>query len=463
MNGFIRIVACLTLLVAALSVGVDAHAITQQEREALIALYNSTAGDSWTDISGWKTPPLAADGFAMPDTECSWYGVICSEDRAVGLDLYQNLLVGSIPAEVTNLVNLEVLDLGDNQLTGSIPPELGNLTNLQVLWFDSNQLSGSIPPELGNLANLTELYIFSNQLTGSIPGGIGNLDNVVVLDLGGNQLSGSIPEELGNLDNVEELYLLSNRLSGSIPPSLGNLTTLAVLDLAENQLTGSIPAALGNLETLEVLSLASNYLIGDIPGSLINLENLYDLDLCNNDLQTDDAGLRDFLNTVQNGGNWESCQSQLSPAINILAFKPCISESGATEMDVTATEPYGDALSYLWEALDGGQISGTGESATFTPPESDAHACPYRVRLTVSSDVSGLSTERTMEIYVHLAGDANGDGIVNLLDLTILRDQFMQRGEPGSIPADLNGDGIVNLLDLIILRDQFMQMGCACP
>lgn len=463
MNGANRFMTCLIVFLTILSLGVDAHAISQQEREGLIELYENTAGDSWTDTSGWKATPLDSDGFAMPGTECGWYGVICSADRVIGLDLYQNLLTGSIPAELENLTTLEELDLGDNQLTGSIPPELGNLYNLNVLWFDSNQLTGSIPAELGNLANLTELYLFSNQLTGSIPAGIGNLDNVVVLDLGGNQLSGSIPEALGNLDKVEELYLLSNRLNGSIPAGLGNLTTLAVLDLAENQLTGTIPAALGDLENLEFLSLAANYLIGDIPGSLINLGNLYDLDLCNNDLQTNDTALRDFLNTVQNGGDWESCQNQLGPIINNLAFKSCLSESAATNIDAAATEPYGEQLSYVWEALDGGDISGADEPVIFTPPESDAHPCPYRVKLTVTSDASGLSTEETIDIYVHLAGDANGDGIVNLLDLTILRDQFMQSGEPGSIPADLNGDGIVNLLDLMILRDQFMQTGCACP
>jgi hypothetical protein len=463
MRGTTKIATCLILLVILLSFGVDAHAISQQEREALIALYKNTAGDGWTDNSGWRATPLDADGFAMPGTECSWHGVICSSDRVIGLDLYQNLLTGSIPAELENLAYLEALDLGDNQLTGSIPPGLGNLGNLNVLWFDSNQLTGSIPPELGNLDNLAELYLFSNLLTGSIPPELGNLDNLAVLDLGGNQLSGSIPAELGNLDSVEELYLLTNRLSGSIPADLGNLTTLAVLDLAENQLGGSIPELLGNLANLEFLSLASNVLIGEIPGSLINLENLYDLDLCNNDLHTGDAGLRDFLNTVQYGGNWESCQSQLSPVINTLAFKSCMSESAATEMDVTAIEPYGDPLSYFWEALDGGQISGTGESVTFTPPESDAHACPYRVRLTVSSDVSGLSAEETIEIYVHLAGDANGDGRVNFGDLAILRSQFGQSGDPGSIAADFNADGRVNFGDLAILRNQFGQSGCACP
>jgi len=111
-----------------------------------------------------------------------------------------------------------------------------------------------------------------------------------------------------------------------------------------------------------------------------------------------------------------------------LTFKPCISELAATNIDVSATDPYADALSYFWEALDGGQISGTGESVTFTPPESDAHACPYRVRLTVSSDVSSLSAEETIEIYVHLAGDANGEGVVNILDKVIVRNQFGQSG-----------------------------------
>jgi hypothetical protein len=439
MRGTTKIATCLILLVILLSFGVDAHAISQQEREALIALYKNTAGDGWTDNSGWRATPLDADGFAMPGTECSWHGVICSSDRVIGLDLFQNLLTGSIPAELENLAYLEELDLGDNQLTGSIPSGLGNLDNLNVLWFNSNQLTGSIPPELGNLDNLAELYLFSNLLTGSIPPELGNLDNLAVLDLGGNQLNGSIPADLGNL------------------------TTLAVLDLAENQLGGSIPELLGNLANLEFLSLASNVLIGDIPGSLINLENLYDLDLCNNDLHTGDAGLRDFLNTVQYGGNWESCQSQLSPVINTLAFKSCMSGSAATEMDVTAIEPYGDPLSYFWEALDGGQISGTGESVTFTPPESDAYACPYRVRLTVSSDVSGLSAEETIEIYVHLAGDANGDGVVNIMDKVMVRNAFGQRGDPGWIPADVNVDGVVNILDKVVVRSQFGQSGCACP
>ena len=49
--------------------------------------------------------------------------------------------------------------------------------------------------------------------------------------------------------------------------------------------------------------------------------------------------------------------------------------------------------------------------------------------------------------------DVNGDGIVNAVDLALLRAQFGQTG--GS--ADLNGDGVVNAADLALLRARFGQ------
>lgn len=156
-------------------------AISAQERAALIAFYNSTNGDGWSENWGWKIPPLAEDGFAMPGTENTWYGVDCYPDNitVTGLWFYGNQLTGSIPPELGNLANLEWLDLGDNKLTGSIPPELGNLVNLRWLALDDNQLTGSIPPELGNLANLEELNLSNNQLTGLVPVKIMTLTSLV--------------------------------------------------------------------------------------------------------------------------------------------------------------------------------------------------------------------------------------------------------------------------------------------
>jgi uncharacterized protein YjbI with pentapeptide repeats len=94
-----------------------------------------------------------------------------------------------------------------------------NLANLQELHLDNNLLS-SIPPELGNLANLQILDLHDNRLTGSIPLELGNLANLEWLDLSANPLSGSIPPELGNLANLQTLYLYDTPLSGALPRSL---------------------------------------------------------------------------------------------------------------------------------------------------------------------------------------------------------------------------------------------------
>ena len=115
------------------------------ERRALIALYNSTNGDSWTNKAGWKTPPLYPDGFALPGTEGTWSGVTVSGGHVTQINLSNRNLTGTLPAEMGGLTYLTNLNLFANPITGPIPPELGNLTALQYLTFESNRLSGSIP------------------------------------------------------------------------------------------------------------------------------------------------------------------------------------------------------------------------------------------------------------------------------------------------------------------------------
>ena len=51
-----------------------------------------------------------------------------------------------------------------------------------------------------------------------------------------------------------------------------------------------------------------------------------------------------------------------------------------------------------------------------------------------------------------LAADVNGDGVVNILDLTAVSGQF---GETGDNRADVNGDGAVNIQDLVMVAGAF--------
>ena len=106
--------------------------VPQIEREALVALYNSTDGVNWKDNTGW----LGEVG-----TECDWFGVTCTS------------------GVVTQL------SLGANSLTGTIPTELGNLTNLQVLFLYNNSL-GVSPSKvyllfLKYIPLFPQLYLFS--------------------------------------------------------------------------------------------------------------------------------------------------------------------------------------------------------------------------------------------------------------------------------------------------------------
>ena len=50
-----------------------------------------------------------------------------------------------------------------------------------------------------------------------------------------------------------------------------------------------------------------------------------------------------------------------------------------------------------------------------------------------------------------ILGDPNGDGMVNLLDMTLVGQHFGQTGSPGWIPEDVIEDGMINVLDMIVV------------
>ncbi len=150
------------------------------ERDALIALYNSTDGANWSNHGAW----LGAVG-----TECGWWGVQCDGGHVAQLSLSSDNLNGALPPELGNLVHLVGMQLWSNQLNGSIPSVLGTMSNLERLYLSSNQLSGVIPPALGSSSSLSELDFSANQLSGAIPPELAGMSNLRSLDLSSNRLS----------------------------------------------------------------------------------------------------------------------------------------------------------------------------------------------------------------------------------------------------------------------------------
>ncbi len=247
--------------------------IPSSERAALIALYNSTNGVSWTNSNNW-----------LNGDESTWFGISLNGCSVYKIKLENNNLSGLLPPEIGDLPDLTHLFLKDNKISGTLPAELGNLSNMDFFDLANNNLSGSIPNEIGGLNNLFYMDISKNQLSGSIPIELGNLSSLGYLRLENNQLTGTIPSELGNIASLESLGLQNNLLTGSIPTSLGNLPNLSFLELDWNQLTGTIPTELGNDTNLAFMRLSSNQLTGSIPSSFGNLTKLFLLDLNTNQL-----------------------------------------------------------------------------------------------------------------------------------------------------------------------------------
>ena len=155
------------------------------ERDALIALYNSTDGANWIHNDNWGTD--------LPLDE--WYGVSIDERGHVySIGLAANNLTGTIPESIGNLVNLRYLNLMNNQLTGNIPESIGNLGNLDNLYLNDNQLTGDIPESIGNLVNLSYLYLMNNQLTGGIPDSFMNLAKLEDFAFYLNRMDGTLSE-----------------------------------------------------------------------------------------------------------------------------------------------------------------------------------------------------------------------------------------------------------------------------
>ncbi|VVB09698.1 unnamed protein product [Arabis nemorensis] len=190
------------------------------------------------------------------------------------LDLSSCSIIGTIPADLSQLSRLTVLDLSKNSINGTIPLSLTSLQNLTILDLSSNSVGGSIPASIGALSKLQRLNLSHNGLSTTIPPSLGDLSALVDLDLGFNDLSGSVPPELKELRNLQTLVIAGNRLAGTLPPDLfSSLSKLQIVDLRGSGFNGVLPSRLWSLPELKILDVSGNQFSDVLPFTTVSFDS----------------------------------------------------------------------------------------------------------------------------------------------------------------------------------------------
>ena len=148
-------------------------------------------------------------------------------------------LHGSLPHNIEEMKNLQVLSIGQTGITGRIPGNIARLSKLYFLDLESLSMTGDLKYFKG-LYTLEYMHLMSNKIDGAIPHDFGDwFPKLLQLNLEGNLLRGPVPKSIGNMRNLTLLKLSDNRrLTGQIPLSFTNLSDLAMLDLSYTQISG---------------------------------------------------------------------------------------------------------------------------------------------------------------------------------------------------------------------------------
>ena len=84
------------------------------------------------------TPHNCEEPLCDEETEVELWGWCYNIEETTSINLLSEGLIGEIPSEIGNLINLEVINLYNNELSGEIPQEVCDLieSNDWVSWWN---------------------------------------------------------------------------------------------------------------------------------------------------------------------------------------------------------------------------------------------------------------------------------------------------------------------------------------
>ena len=128
-------------------------------------------------------------------------------------------------------------------------------------------------------------------------------------------------------------------------------------------------------------------------------------------------------------------------------------EEGSTiDVNVAASDADGDSLSYILE-IDGAQVNTSTSHSWITDYES---AGTHTIKVTVSDGTDEVSSSATITITdLQPRWDVNEDNTVNVLDITLVGQNYGKTYTEDLPRWDVNQDGTVNIQDLSIVSGHF--------
>ena len=117
---------------------------------------------------------------------------------------------------------------------------MGSLSNLKSLDLSNNRLTGTIPAELGSLSNLESLYLSSNELTGCIPEGLRDVANndFQILGLDFCEVDSSDPlivrydaNNNGTIEKIEVIAAINDYLFGAGDEAISKSDVIKLINL----------------------------------------------------------------------------------------------------------------------------------------------------------------------------------------------------------------------------------------
>jgi hypothetical protein len=232
----------------------------------LVALFNSTAGNAWTNRTNWRASAVG-----------NWFGVTEKGGRVTRVELPNNNITGEVPPSITNMNALKVFNVATNNIT--TVPNFTALPSITTLDLSGNSLDfGSLESNAAligvNYVNQApvnppldiEIPVNTNYQL-NIP--VAGSNNVYTWKLNGNVIAGSTTDT-HDIISIKRATMgtyvleITNPLVPGLVLTSSNQRVLATADISGTMFVGTTnPATAGKMRLLKVTTVGGYDTIRD--------------------------------------------------------------------------------------------------------------------------------------------------------------------------------------------------------